>query len=102
MEHNYFIKNIKILCNKKVFIYFVRGIGWIALPLAIHIGLFHKEVLDKYPILTLLFVLIFLLADYKVNYKGMKALKRVFILLLYLVACIFCGYVVYVIGCFKY
>lgn len=102
MEHNRFMSSIKILCNKKIFIYFVRGIGWIVLPIAIHIGLFHKEVFDKYPILTLLCVLIFLLTDYKVNYKGMKASKRVLILLSYLVACIFCGYVVYIIGCFKY
>ncbi|EOR26564.1 hypothetical protein SDC9_39539 [bioreactor metagenome] len=99
MKTNYFIRNIKVLCNKKIFIYFVRGIGWIVLPIAIHIGLFHKGVLDEYPILSLVFVLIFLLTDYKVKYKDMKTSKRVIILLSYLVACIICGYIVYIIGC---
>jgi len=102
MRDNCSVRNIKILCNKKIFIYFVRVIGWMVLPIAIHIGLFYKEVLDKYPILVLIFILIFLLTDYKVNYKVMRPLKRVFILLSYLIAVIFCGYVVYIIGCFKY
>lgn len=93
------MSNIKTLINTKKFIYFIRLIGWIDLPITIYIGLFHKEIFDKYPILTLICVLIFLLTDYKVSYKNMKVSKRVFILLSYLVACIFCGYVVYIIGC---
>lgn len=35
-------------------------------------------------------------------HKVMKPLKRVFILLLNLIVVIFCGEVVYIIGCFKY
>ncbi|MPM10676.1 hypothetical protein SDC9_57010 [bioreactor metagenome] len=92
------MSNIKTLINTKKFIYFIRLIGWIDLPIAIYIGLFHKEVFGKYPVLTLFFILIFFLTDYKVNYRDMKVSKRIVILLLYFVACIFCAYVVYFIG----
>ena len=67
MKHNYY--------NNKTFIYIIRGIGWISLPTIIHIGLFHREILDKHQILTLVFILIFLLTDFKVNYKKMKFSK---------------------------
>ena len=78
---------------KKLYVYFIRGIGLIILPITIHIGLFHSEIFKKYPILTLLFILIFNLTDYKVNYKEIKNSKKVIILILYLASCIFCGYV---------
>ena len=87
---------------KKLYVYFIRAVGRIILPIALHIGLFHNEILKRYPILTLLFILIFLLTDYKVNYKEMKPSKRVVILLSYLATCIFCGYIVYNLGCFLY
>jgi hypothetical protein len=93
MKHNYY--------NNKTFIYIIRGIGWISLPTIIHIGLFHREILDKHQILTLVFILIFLLTDFKVNYKKMKFSKRLLILLGYLTLCILCSYIVYVIGCRK-
>lgn len=100
IESNSFIKRIKILRNKKIFIYFIRLIGWIDVPITIHIGLFHEEIFDKYPILTLFCLLIFiLLADYKVNYKDMTVLERVSRLLLHFGFCIFLGYVIYIIGC---
>lgn len=99
IESSSFVRRIKILSNKKKIIYFIRLIGWIDLPITIHVGLFHKEIFDKYPILTLLCLLIFLLTDYKVNYKGINTFKRVSILLSYLVICILCGYVIYIIGC---
>lgn len=92
------MSNIKTLINTKKFIYFIRLIGWIDLPITIYIGLFYKEILDKYPILTLVLVLIFLLTDYKVSYRDMKVSKRIGTLLLYFGACIFCTYVVYFIG----
>ncbi len=85
---------------KKLYVYFIRGIGLIILPITIHIGLFHSEIFKKYPILTLLFILIFNLTDYKVNYKEIKNSKKVIILILYLASCIFCGYVIYNLGCF--
>lgn len=87
---------------KKLYVYFIRAVGWISIPITIHIGLFHNEILKKYPILSLVFILIFLLIDYKVNYKEMKPSKRIVILLAYLVICIFCGYIVYNLGCFLY
>lgn len=87
---------------KKLYVYSIRAIGWSILPIAIHIGLFHNEILKRYPILTLLFILIFLFTDYKVNYKKMKSSKRVAIFLLYIAICLFCGYIVYNLGCFLY
>mgnify|MGYP000086056566 FL=1 len=87
--------------NSKAFIYTIRGIGWISLPLAIHIGLFHGKLLDKYPLLILMLVLIFLLTDYKIDYKKMKFSKRLLMLFGYLIICILCGCTIYFIGCTK-
>ena len=85
---------------KKLYVYFIRAVGWIMLLIAIHIGLFHSEILKRYPILTLVLSLMFILTDYKINYKQMKPSKRVAILLYYVAIYIFCGYIVYNLGCF--
>lgn len=87
--------------NNKTFIYTIRGIGWISIPIAIHIILFHKKILNKYPILTLIFILISILTDYKVDYKKINFSKRLLILFGYLTIFILCGYIIYFIGCTK-
>ena len=92
------MKSISTIVNTKKFIYFIRLIGWLDLLVAIHISLFHKEILDKYPFLSLIFVLVFLFSDYKVNYKDMKISKRIFIILITVILFLTFGYIDYLLN----
>lgn len=89
---------IRTLVTTKKFIYFVRLIGWLDLLIAIFISLFHKEILNKYPFLSLIFTLLFLFSDYKINYKNMKTSKKIFIILTTIILFIIYEYANYLIN----
>lgn len=92
------MKNIRAIVTTKKFIYFIRLIGWLDLLVAIYISLFHMEVLDKYPLLSLIFALVSSFSGYKVNYEDMKISKRIFIILITIILFLIYGYVNYLIN----
>lgn len=92
------MRSIREIVTTKKFIYFVRLIGWLDFIVAVYISLFHNYIIDKYPILSLIFVLVFLFSDYKINYKDMKSSKRIFIISITIILLIIYLYANYLIN----
>ena len=92
-------EKIKLICNKKQFIWGVRVCGWILGPIEAHLILFHSDFFWKNPVLSFLLFGSFLMTEYKVKYKEMSDMKRIVVAFGFLAVCSLIVGVVYIIGC---
>lgn len=84
---------MKEFFEKKSVVISVRIWGWLSLLTLVILFIWYRDIIEKNKVLSFTLMAFSILHDYKRDYKNISIIKRFFIICIWIITFIVCGYI---------